>query len=157
MSSRRYQLVFSNRFVRDLRRLDHQVRQRVLEAIEKLQDNPYIGEKVAAQETGAWRLRVGDWRVRYDIVEDQVHLQPVDNHRPSLREPQGTGYVSSFSSFRGAPTCRGMGGSLENSRSARPELVEGWFPSAKLRVNSRLTMSGFSSFGVQAQATCAIA
>ncbi len=37
------------------------------------------------------------------------------NIRPSFRESQGTGYLGSFSSFVGAPTCRGTVGSRENS------------------------------------------
>jgi len=29
---------------------------------------PYEGEKVLAQETGRWRFRAGEWRIRYDIA-----------------------------------------------------------------------------------------
>ncbi len=85
MSSRRYELVVSNRFAWDLRQLDPQVQERVLEALEKLEDDPYIGQKVVAQETGTWRLRVGDWRIRYDIMNDQVHLIRVRHRREIYR------------------------------------------------------------------------
>ncbi len=44
----------------------------------------------------------------------------------TFREPQGTGFVGSFSSFRGAPTSRGMVGSIEvppfDCANNRPEL-----------------------------------
>ena len=85
MSSRRYRLVVANRFTRDLRRLDRQVQQRVLEALERLEQDPYRGEKVVAQETGGWRLRVGDWRIRYDIVGDEVHLLRMRHRREAYR------------------------------------------------------------------------
>ncbi len=65
--------------------MDPQVQARVLEALERLEENPYIGEKVVARETGTWRFRVGDWRIRYDIVEDQVHLIRVRHRREIYR------------------------------------------------------------------------
>lgn len=52
----------------------------MLEALERLKADPYRGEKVVAQETGSWRFRVGDWRIRYDIVGDEVHVLR-DRHR----------------------------------------------------------------------------
>jgi mRNA-degrading endonuclease RelE of RelBE toxin-antitoxin system len=69
-----------------MRRLDRQVRQRVLAALERLEEDPYRGEKVAAQETGTWRLRVGDWRIRYDISGREVHLLRVRRRREVYRQ-----------------------------------------------------------------------
>lgn len=86
MASRRYRIVVSNRFARDLRRLDSQVQQRVIEALAKLEDDPRLGERVVAQETGTWRLRVGDWRIRYDIIGQEVHLLRVRHRREIYRE-----------------------------------------------------------------------
>lgn len=86
MASRRYRLVIANRFVRDMRRLDAQVRRRILAALEQLEANPYVGQRVVAQATGAWRLRVGDWRIRYDIAGDEVHLLRVRHRGEVYRE-----------------------------------------------------------------------
>jgi mRNA interferase RelE/StbE len=83
--SRRYRLIIANRFARDLKRLDRQVQGRVLEALERLEQDPYRGEKVVAQETGSWRFRVGDWRIRHDIVGDEVHLLRVRHRREVYR------------------------------------------------------------------------
>ena len=74
MSSSAFRLVVARRFARDLRQSDHLVQQRVLEALERLAEDPYRGERVVARETGTWRLRVGDWRIRYDIVGEEVHV-----------------------------------------------------------------------------------
>lgn len=71
MASRRYRLVIAHRFARDLKQLDPQVQQRVLDALERLAADRYRGERVVAQETGTWRLRIGDWRIRYDIVGEE--------------------------------------------------------------------------------------
>jgi mRNA interferase RelE/StbE len=51
---------------RDLRRLDPQVRRRVLDALDGLSAQPPRGN--IRRLTGIeaeWRLRVGDWRVRF--------------------------------------------------------------------------------------------
>ena len=85
MASNHYRLVIASRFARDLRRLDAQVQQRVLGALERLEQNPFQGEKVVAAETGAWRLRAGAWRIRYDIVGDEVHLLRVRHRREVYR------------------------------------------------------------------------
>ena len=80
MSSRRYRLVIARQFGRDLRRLDSQVQQRVLSALARLEENPYLGERVGAHETGSWRLRVGDWRIRYGGEREIRQLPSVAKH-----------------------------------------------------------------------------
>jgi mRNA interferase RelE/StbE len=86
MPSKPYRLVIPHRFTKDMKRLDRQTQARVLEALEKLEQDPYQGTKVVAQETGQWRLRVGDWRIRYDIVGEEVHLLRVRHRREVYRE-----------------------------------------------------------------------
>lgn len=86
MSSKRYRLVVAHHFAKDLKRLDRQVQLRILEALGRLELDPYLGEKVAARETGTWRWRFGDWRIRYDIAEDEVHLLRVRHRREVYRQ-----------------------------------------------------------------------
>lgn len=82
----RYRLVISNRFRRDLRRLDVQTHRRVLEALETLQDNPRQSIKLTNVAIGRWRIRVGDWRIRYDIEGDAVLLYRVRHRRDIYRD-----------------------------------------------------------------------
>ncbi len=57
--------------VRDLKRLDPPVRHRILEALEGLTEVPPRGDvHRLAGEANAWRLRVGDWRVRFTRDRD---------------------------------------------------------------------------------------
>jgi mRNA interferase RelE/StbE len=81
-----YSLVISNRFRRDLRRLDAGMHRRVLEALEQLQENPRQGSQLTDVTIGAWRMRVGDYRIRYDIEGDQVLLYRVRHRREIYRE-----------------------------------------------------------------------
>jgi mRNA interferase RelE/StbE len=57
--------VFSDRAQRDLRRLDRQVAQRVIAALDRLCSAPPVGDVVKLTGSDEWRLRVGDWRVRF--------------------------------------------------------------------------------------------
>ena len=53
---------------RDLRRLDRPVRERILDAIEGLASEPPAGDtnRMTGITPPQWRLRVGDWRVRFN-------------------------------------------------------------------------------------------
>jgi mRNA-degrading endonuclease RelE of RelBE toxin-antitoxin system len=66
---------FAARADRDLGRLDHPVRQRVISAIERLAaDDPRLDVRKLTG-TSEQRLRVGDWRVRF--VRDSSRRQIV--------------------------------------------------------------------------------
>jgi mRNA interferase RelE/StbE len=82
----RFALVISPRFRRDLRRLDAQVHRRVLVALDALQANPYQGQQLTDVQIGQWRIRVGDYRIRYDIEGNRVLLYRVRHRRDIYRE-----------------------------------------------------------------------
>jgi mRNA interferase RelE/StbE len=82
----RYQLVISNRFRRDLRRLDTDIHSRVLEALEALQEDPYQGRRLTDVQIGQWRIRVGDYRIRYDIEGDRILLYRVRHRKDIYRD-----------------------------------------------------------------------
>ena len=70
----RYELLISNRFRRDMGNLDAETHRRVLSALEALQQNPHQGSRLTSVRIGQWRLRVGDYRIRYDIEGSRVLL-----------------------------------------------------------------------------------
>lgn len=63
--------VFTARARRDFRRLDAPVQRRVTDALDRLVDDPPQGDVVKlAGSDDEWRLRVGDWRVRFTRSDD---------------------------------------------------------------------------------------
>lgn len=67
-----YRVEFTTAAVRQIKKLDRPTRDRILAVIESLVDDPrppastkLVGEAIA------WRVRVGDYRVIYD-VDDEV-------------------------------------------------------------------------------------
>ena len=77
---------------RDLRRLDPQVRRRVIKALDGLSTQPPRGDirRLAGVEA-EWRLRVGDWRVRF-TREQTTHtvyvLRVLPAAAPTATEPE---------------------------------------------------------------------
>jgi mRNA interferase RelE/StbE len=65
---------------RDLRRLVAEVRERVLVAIRGLRDTPRPPGCLLLRDyrPPTWRIRVGDWRILYEI-DDQAGLVRVRN------------------------------------------------------------------------------
>ncbi len=57
--------VFSARAGRDFKRLDPPVQRRIVAALDRLTDDPPAGDVVRLVNSDEWRLRVGDWRVRF--------------------------------------------------------------------------------------------
>ena len=80
-----YELVIARRFLKDMRRLAREDQVRVRKAIINLQTEPYRGRKVIAAETGQYRWRVGNLRVRYDIEGRQVHILRVIKREEAYR------------------------------------------------------------------------
>lgn len=57
--------------LRDLSQLDVPVRRRILEALDRFVADPGRGPVKRLTGIREWRLRVGDWRVRFERDDDE--------------------------------------------------------------------------------------
>lgn len=65
-----YRLLYTQRAVRDIRKLNRQAKQRIKAALEKYQENPLqFAEKLTDSQLGTYRFRIGDYRVIFDLDE----------------------------------------------------------------------------------------
>jgi mRNA interferase RelE/StbE len=76
-----YELVIARRFYKDLRQIDAQDQERILDSLRHIRQEPYKGRKVVVAEAGQYRWRVGTYRIRYDIEGDKVHVLRVRHRR----------------------------------------------------------------------------
>ncbi len=78
-----YKVVFRDEARKAYERLDRVVRQQVARVIDRLADNPRPGQ--ATQLVGdprTWRVRAGDWRILYEIRDDEIVVLILDvKHR----------------------------------------------------------------------------
>lgn len=69
----RYVVEFTASAAREVRKLDPPVRRRILAdvAVLEIDPRPHGVKKLTGYEN-AWRIRIGDYRVLYEIVDEQV-------------------------------------------------------------------------------------
>ena len=78
-----YSIRFHADFPDDIRRLPGNVRERILTAVEKRlgQAPDQYGQRLRQSLHGYWKLRVGDYRVVYEIIGREVRVYGVLNRR----------------------------------------------------------------------------
>jgi len=83
-----YKLLIDDRVVNDLQKIDQVWRVKILTAIKiKLIENPYLGKKLVGDLSPYYRLRVGDYRVLYEVIENEVTVIVVKvKHRKNVYE-----------------------------------------------------------------------
>lgn len=73
-----YRVDFTAAAARQVRKLPRPARDRVLDAVEGLGEDPrpHGAKKLVGEET-AWHIRIGDYRVIYDIFDTQLTVTVV--------------------------------------------------------------------------------
>lgn len=73
MTPESYAILFTRRARKDLDKLDRKAVSRIAPVIDALTNDPRPpGCLKVKTEEGVWRIRVGDWRVGYEI-DDEAH------------------------------------------------------------------------------------
>ncbi len=68
-----FQINYKRSVLKDLKKIDKNSVERIIREIEsKLVNDPEIGEALAGQFKGMFKLRIGDWRVIYSIHQESV-------------------------------------------------------------------------------------
>jgi len=66
---KQYQIIPTKTFLKDLeKKVNPPYARQIEKVIDKLAKNPYQGIKLISIKIGQWRIRIGDYRIRYDIV-----------------------------------------------------------------------------------------
>ena len=83
-----HEVLFHHDFPRDLAGLPANIRERILTAIEErlTQAPDQYGQRLRQSLHGYWKLRVGDYRVVFDIVGRQVRVYGVMDRREFYTE-----------------------------------------------------------------------
>ncbi|MBI2919414.1 MAG: type II toxin-antitoxin system RelE/ParE family toxin [Chloroflexi bacterium] len=79
-----YGLRFTRRAVKDVDSLDPGTRRRIGETLQRYRDEPFrYARKMASSELGEYRFRIGDHRVIFDLVGDDIVVLRV-GHRSQI-------------------------------------------------------------------------
>jgi len=73
-----YHVEFTSAAARQIRKLPPPIRVRILDAAARLADEPRpAGSRKLVGEDHAWRIRVGEYRVIYDVIDDVLTVTVV--------------------------------------------------------------------------------
>ena len=79
-----YRLVYTQKAVRDIDRLDAGVKNRIGATLLRFKDNPLqYAERLTDPELGGYRFRIGDYRVIFDIEGNDIVVLRV-GHRKEI-------------------------------------------------------------------------
>jgi mRNA interferase RelE/StbE len=86
----RFDLRLTPRFQRDLDTLPAVAQAKVLDAVKRLETNPFGPKpkikKLKGRGVGQWRLEVWPYRVRYDVIGEAVVLYRVRHRKEIYRD-----------------------------------------------------------------------
>ncbi len=73
-----YRVEFTSAAARQIRKLPRQARTRIFDSVGALAEDlrPHGARKLVGQQT-AWRIRIGDYRVIYDVFDSELLVQIV--------------------------------------------------------------------------------
>lgn len=80
-----FHLIPTKTFLSDLKSIPASMRKRIEATLEKIKSDPFEGRKLTAVSFGQWRWRVGDYRIRYDIVGTEIVLHRVRSRKDIYR------------------------------------------------------------------------
>jgi mRNA interferase RelE/StbE len=81
MSAPRHQIQYTESALEDLRRLPKRAASQVIRKIQRLESGLHGNLKRLQENDVAFRLRMGDYRVLFDVVDDSIVIQRIGNRR----------------------------------------------------------------------------
>ncbi len=80
-----YQVIITESAQKSLRKLDKKIRDNIFNKLESLKENPHIGKLLSANLSGFWSLRVRDYRVIYQIKNNELIILVIGiGHRKNV-------------------------------------------------------------------------
>lgn len=77
----KFEIRFTPRFSRRIKGLDRDVQLRILREVNILKTNPYKGKPLRGEWKGVYSLRVGEYRVLYQVKQNEIFLLIVGHRR----------------------------------------------------------------------------
>lgn len=79
-----YKIILTQRALKDLERIDKETQRRIAVKLKKYANNPLKhAKKLVSPKIGEYRLRIGDYRVIFDIEGENIVILRI-GHRKSI-------------------------------------------------------------------------
>lgn len=73
-----YEAIFSKIFIKSVKRVDEEMKERVKKIVKEILKNPYSGVPLTHPLKGYWRKRIGKYRIIYKIDEKDKEVLFID-------------------------------------------------------------------------------
>ncbi len=73
-----YKAIFTKSFIKSVKKLEKKTRERIINAIKEILENPYTGIPLTGLLKGLWKKRIGKYRIIYKIYEKEEKVAFVD-------------------------------------------------------------------------------
>ena len=82
----KYRLAYTHRAARDIRGLEENVKKRIGKALKRYVEEPLkYASKLTDPALGTYRFRIGDYRVVFDIEDEEIVVLRVGHRRDIYR------------------------------------------------------------------------
>ncbi|MBU2567759.1 MAG: type II toxin-antitoxin system RelE/ParE family toxin [Elusimicrobia bacterium] len=83
----KYRLLYTNRAVKDIKKLDNIIKDRISKTLLRFADNPLeYSEPLSNIEIGTYRFRIGDYRVIFDIEGNNIVILRIGHRKEIYRK-----------------------------------------------------------------------
>jgi mRNA interferase RelE/StbE len=80
-----YEVILTEEAERFLKKCDNSIKPRILNKLDCLMLDPRLGKPLTANLTGLWSLRCGDYRIIYQIKDNELLVVIIDiGHRKDI-------------------------------------------------------------------------
>ena len=77
-----HRLFYTHRAIKDIERLDPQIKERIGKTLLRYEHDPLkYAEKLTQSAIGSYRFRIGDFRVVFDLEEEEIVVLRVGHRR----------------------------------------------------------------------------
>ena len=80
---KKHELTFTKEFLRNLKQLDKQTQIRIIKELRILEEKPYTGKRLTGRLQGQFSLRVGDYRIIYQLANNKILVRAA-GHRKTI-------------------------------------------------------------------------
>jgi mRNA interferase RelE/StbE len=82
----KFNLVYTQRAIRDVRKLETPTKRRIGKALLRFEEDPLkYAEKITDPKLGSYRFRIGDYRVVFDLEENDIVILRVGHRKDIYR------------------------------------------------------------------------
>ena len=82
----KYKIVFTRRATKDIAKLEPEIKERIGDALRRYSEDPLsYARKMVDPSLGSYRFRIGDYRVIFDLEDDELIVLRVGHRKEIYR------------------------------------------------------------------------